>query len=133
MATYGNLVHRVLTMVSRNFDGKVPEPGPLDQTSDGLLSEARRRFAETTDNLEVCRFRTALQSAISLAREGNRYLEQRAPWRQVKTDRNDAATTLWVGHCGAARCSCGSSGAGALRGRRRGCAYGRWRGHAWGW
>ena len=96
VATYGNLVHRVLTMVNRNFEAKVPEPGGLDALSEELLESARARFGESSENLEVCRFRMALQSAMSLAQEANRYLDQKAPWTAIKTSREDAATTLWT-------------------------------------
>ena len=95
VATYGNLVHRVLTMVSRNFDGAVPDPGDLDEASLALLDEARDRLAQTSRDLAGCRFRNALQSAMSLARSANRYLDAQAPWRSVKTSRSEAARTLW--------------------------------------
>ena len=97
VATYGNLVQRVLSMVSRNFDGKAPEPGPLDGTDNELLEYCRRSFDETAVNLEACRFRAALQAAIGIAQAANRYLEQKTPWRAVKEDPERAATTLWVG------------------------------------
>ncbi len=96
VATYGNLVHRVLTLVARNFGGKVPQPGQLDDLGRGLLDFARARFQDTTDNLEACRFRAALQSAMGLAQEANRYIDQKAPWTAIRTDREDAATTLWT-------------------------------------
>jgi methionyl-tRNA synthetase len=97
VATYGNLVHRVLSMVGRNFDGKIPKPGALDETAKELLSEAQSRFDETEQNLRDCHFRAALQSAMFLAQAANRYLDTKAPWRAVKEDIDDAATTLWVG------------------------------------
>ena len=96
VATYGNLVHRVLTMTSRNFAGRVPEPGELDDPSNELLEQARVRFDETGKNIEACRFRPALQSAMALAQAANRYLDHKAPWRAVRSDLGDAATTLWV-------------------------------------
>ena len=96
VATYGNLVHRVLTMVARNFDGMVPEPGALERTGEELLEVAERSFQETGANIEVCRFRAALGAAMSLAQATNRYLDQRAPWTAVKTDAASAAQTLWV-------------------------------------
>ena len=96
VATYGNLVHRVLTMSYRNFDGRVPEPGDLDAQSTELLDEAAARFRATAENVEVCRFRAALDSAMGLARATNTYLDRRAPWRALKEDRQSAATTLWV-------------------------------------
>ncbi len=97
VATYGNLVHRVLTMVSRNFDGVVPEPGEPDELSAALLGEARERFDRTTASLEAVRLRLALSTAMGLAQAANRYLEQAAPWRSVREDRTKAGAALWTG------------------------------------
>ena len=97
MATYGNLVHRVLTMVNRNFDGVVPEPGDPDDASAALLDEARERFAQATASLEAVRLRLALNTAMGLAQAANRYLEQAAPWRAVREDRAKAGAALWTG------------------------------------
>ena len=96
VATYGNLVHRVLTMSYRYFDGKVPQPGALDALSTELLDEAARRFHDTGKKIEVCRFRAALGSCMALAQACNRYLEQKAPWQEIKVSREDAATSLWA-------------------------------------
>ena len=97
VATYGNLVHRVLTMVNRNFDGVTPEPGESDAASAALLEEARERFAQATSHLEAVRLRPALNTAMGLAQAANRYLEQAAPWRAVREDRAKAGATLWTG------------------------------------
>ncbi len=97
VATYGNLVNRVLTMVSRNFDGVVPEPGEPDELSAALLGEARERFDRTTASLEAVRLRLALNTAMGLAQAANRYLEQAAPWRSVREDRTKAGAALWTG------------------------------------
>ena len=96
VATYGNLVHRVLTMSYRNFEGRAPEPGDLDPQSKELLAEAARRFDETGRNIEACKFRAALGASMALARAANTYLDRKAPWQAVKNDRPAAATTLWT-------------------------------------
>ena len=96
VATYGNLVQRVLVMVRRNFDGVVPPRGSLDDASEGLLDEARHRFDEAGANLELCHFRAALQATMLLAQAANRYLDSKAPWHKVHDDKGDAASTLWV-------------------------------------
>ena len=96
VATYGNLVHRVLSMVYRNFDGKAPDPGELGDPEKELLDEARRRFQETGESIELVRLRAALSSAMALAHAANRYLDTKEPWRAVKSDKADAARTLWV-------------------------------------
>ena len=97
VATYGNLVHRVLTMAHRNFDEEVPEPGALDSAAVDLVDEARRRFREVGDSIEICRFRAGLNAAMGLAQATNRYLDHKAPWQTVRSSREDTATTLWVG------------------------------------
>jgi|TARA_Y100000310_G_scaffold174120_1_gene174219 methionyl-tRNA synthetase len=96
VATYGNLANRVLSMVQRNFEGRVPTPGDLDAEDQALLDQARTHLNDTAAELEACRFRPALQSAMSLAQAANRYLDAQAPWRAVREDVRDAATTLWV-------------------------------------
>jgi methionyl-tRNA synthetase len=96
VATYGNLVHRVLTMVGRNFDRTVPNPGELDEESKVLLDEAGRGLEAVSSELGRCRFRNALQSAMGIARSANRYLDSKAPWQAVRTDKDDAARTLWT-------------------------------------
>ena len=96
VATYGNLVHRVLSMLNRNFDGILPDPGELDEVSKGLLAEAQQRFDESATYLEAVRLRQALQSSMALAQAANRYLDQKEPWRAVRHDKQDAAQTLWT-------------------------------------
>ena len=96
VATYGNLVQRVLSLVARNLDGKAPAPGSLDAVDEELLARCQRSLDETGANIEACRFRAALQSAMGLAQAANRYLEQKAPWRAVRENPDGAATTLWT-------------------------------------
>jgi methionyl-tRNA synthetase len=94
LATYGNFVHRVLTMTVRNFEGKTPTPGELGDPEHGILAEAHDAFAAVGDELEHCHFRAAMARAMELARAANRYLDHRAPWKQLKQDRAGAGTTL---------------------------------------
>ncbi|MDA0988057.1 MAG: methionine--tRNA ligase [Chloroflexi bacterium] len=96
VATYGNLVHRVLTFTYRNFEGRIPQPGELDQTAQDFLARASQLFQDVGHNLELCHFRTALSSAMSLAQEANRYLDTKEPWKTLKENPKGTATTLWV-------------------------------------
>ena len=96
VATYGNLVHRVLTFTYRNFDGMVPEPGGLDVMDNEILSVARNRLDEVGNSIDGRKFRAGLNFAMGLAQDANRYLDTKAPWKTLKTDRQATATTLWV-------------------------------------
>jgi len=96
VATYGNLVHRVLTFVYRHFDGCVPTPSELDNRSQTLLNKARETLATMDGLLYHCHFREAIRAAMSLAQETNRYLEEKSPWKMIKQDRQASATALYV-------------------------------------
>ena len=96
VATYGNLVHRTLTLTHRSFQGRVPEPGDLEEPSRELLAKAEQAFAAVDDCLHGCRFRAALGQAMSLAQEANRYIDRREPWRTARSDTQATADTLWV-------------------------------------
>ena len=96
VATYGNLVHRVLTISYRNFDKSVPKPSDLDDDCKKLLGEAREKFDDVGKHIEACHFRSGLGAAMSLAQSVNRFLDKRAPWKTVKTNKQDAADTLWT-------------------------------------
>ena len=96
VATYGNLVHRVLTMTHRNFNGWFPEHGDLDVDDQGLMEKLPLTLEEAGRHLGQCNFRHALGSIMNLAKAANRYIDAKAPWQTIKTDRQRTATTLWV-------------------------------------
>ncbi len=96
VATYGNLVNRVLTLTYRNFEGCVPEAGEPDAGSQSLLKLAEDTLTRVGELLSLCHFREAIRTAMSLAHETNRYLDEKSPWKIIKEDRQSAAGTLFV-------------------------------------
>jgi methionyl-tRNA synthetase len=96
VATWGNLVHRVLTFTYRHFEGRVPEPGDPGERGRTLLAQVEKTLAETSEHIAACRFRAGLSAAMALAQEANRYLDERAPWRVIREDRQGAAATLYT-------------------------------------
>ena len=96
VATYGNLVHRVLTFTYRNFDGCIPTPGELDARSQALIGRARESLESMDRLLYGCHFREAIRTAMSLAQEANRYLDEKSPWKTIKADRQASASALYT-------------------------------------
>jgi methionyl-tRNA synthetase len=96
VATYGNLVQRVLTFTYKRFDGAVPQPGPLDPASQALLDKAEATLACMDSLLSGCHFKDAIKEAMTLAQEANRYLDDKSPWKTIKEDVQAAATALYV-------------------------------------
>ncbi len=95
VATWGNLVNRVLTISSRNFDGMVPEPGDLTSADSEVVAVAESVLAETSAAIEKVELRAGLRAALEAATEVNVYLNATEPWKLLKTDRDRAATVLW--------------------------------------
>jgi len=96
VATYGNLAHRALTFAYRNFDGTVPVPGELDERSRGLLHEAETTLCSVDKLLYRCQFKEAIKRVMSLAQESNRYLDEQAPWKTIKTERETSAKSVYT-------------------------------------
>ena len=95
VGTFGNLVHRVLTFLQRNFNGVVPTLDP-DERGKELLTRAEAALEEEKAELSAVRFRAGLAVAMALAQDANRYLDERAPWRTVREDRTETERTLGV-------------------------------------
>lgn len=92
VATWGNLAHRTLTFVQRSFGGVTPtRSGPLDPA---VAKQIERTFAVVTDNLDAVRFRDTVKEIMALAQFGNRYFDERAPWRLVKDDPQAGADAI---------------------------------------
>ena len=96
VATYGNAVHRLLAFAQSRFGGTVPEPGPLSAADEAMLAEAREAFAAAAEEIEAVHLRDGLRVAMALAGSLNRFLDETAPWKSLKTDPERAATSLWT-------------------------------------
>jgi len=95
VATWGNLVNRTLTSTYRNF-GAVPEPGELTERDRQLIAAVDAGFEGVGEQIDSVRFRAALAEAMRLASLVNEYTSEQAPWALVKSDRERAATVLYV-------------------------------------
>ena len=95
VATWGNLVNRTLQSSYKNF-GVVPEPGPLVESDERLLRAVDEAFDSVGSLIDGARFKSALQDAMRLASLGNQYVAEQAPWASLETDRERAATVLYV-------------------------------------
>jgi len=94
VGTFGNLVNRTVTLVSRHFEDRVPEGGEPGAEEAALASRAGARLEEYLRNLHDLEFRKSATSLRALWAEGNEYLQSREPWKTVKVDRDRTACTL---------------------------------------
>jgi methionyl-tRNA synthetase len=96
VATWGNLVNRVLNMTGRYFNGVVPDAGPLTGRDAALLAAIDDGFKTVGGYYDACKFRTAVQELLRLSTLVNQYLEETSPWKTAKTDRAATARALYT-------------------------------------
>jgi len=96
VAAWGNLANRVLSFAYSRFDERVPEPGEQDEADRALLAKIEAGFEPIGALIDACKIRAALGEVMALAREVNRYLDEKAPWLQIKEDRTAAATSVYT-------------------------------------
>ena len=96
VATWGNLVNRVLSFAYKYWEGVVPDPGALVDEDKALLDEIEKGFVTVSGELESVRLRSALAETMRLASEVNKYLDQSAPWKTVKSDKDQAGRAIFV-------------------------------------
>tara|TARA_B100001123_G_scaffold142011_1_gene164938 strand:- start:2658 stop:4850 length:2193 start_codon:yes stop_codon:yes gene_type:complete len=86
IGTYGNFVHRVMTLAHR-----LPSEGgnPLASYDESELHQetiasVNEKISDAIDSLERQRFKEALRSIMGIAQIGNSILQNAAPWKHLK-------------------------------------------------
>ncbi|MFC9154222.1 methionine--tRNA ligase [Streptomyces bauhiniae] len=92
--TLGNFVNRVLSFSRKRFGDEVPAGGEPGEAETRLGEEIARLLAEYETQMEALQFRKAASALRALWSAGNSYLEEKAPWLEIKTDKDAAALTL---------------------------------------
>ncbi|MFJ3586796.1 methionine--tRNA ligase [Streptomyces sp. NPDC090127] len=92
--TLGNFVNRVLSFSRKRFGDEVPAGHAAGEAEAKLGEEIARLLGEYEEQMEALQFRKAAAALRSLWSAGNSYLEEKAPWLEIKTDADGAALTL---------------------------------------
>jgi methionyl-tRNA synthetase len=96
VATWGNLVNRVLSFAHKHWDGHIPEPGELRPADQELLDRVEHGFESVGELISAVRLRAALAETMALASEVNKYLDTAGPWFEIKQDKAEAAKTIYT-------------------------------------
>ncbi len=94
----GNLAQRTLTLIQKNCDAKIPQPGSYTPDDIALLQESARicditMLDKLMDNNE---FNKYLDRVVELGNLANAYIDTQAPWTLKKTDPARMLTVLYV-------------------------------------
>lgn len=93
--SFGNFIHRTLTFINRYFNDSIPKP-LLEKPDEEILNKTREKVKQIEELMENCKIQAATNMVIEISRVGNRFLNEKKPWDQIKTDKQKAANTLYV-------------------------------------
>jgi methionyl-tRNA synthetase len=100
LATWGNLVNRVVGFAYKRFDGTVPAYDELTDHDQEIIATVREGFETVGDLLDRVKLRQALTETLALAQKVNQWLDKREPWKVYKQDKTDAARSVYTAlHC----------------------------------
>jgi methionyl-tRNA synthetase len=96
VATWGNLVNRVLAFTYKNWEGQIPQPESLRESDLELLDTIKNGFKTVAEKIEAVELKAAMGEAMGLATEVNKYLDTHAPWFEIKADRAEAEKSVFT-------------------------------------
>ncbi len=92
----GNFIHRTTTFIVTRFGKKIPPFDPKSGKDQEILQLMRNVPVTVDEKLEHFRLKEALEQIVQFAREGNRYLNEKAPWQTFKTNPAEAGQSLGI-------------------------------------
>lgn len=92
----GNFLHRTFTFTHRFFEGKVPEPSLLDEYDQKMMENITHTPDVVAEHIENFKFREGLVEIIKLAKLGNKYFNDKEPWKTVQSNYETASTCLYI-------------------------------------
>lgn len=92
----GNFMHRTFTFTHRFFNGKIPQPGSLNEYDLEVEKQIKDTPERVGQHIENFDFREGLKEIVRLAKVGNKYFNDQEPWKTVKSDPERAGTCLYL-------------------------------------
>jgi methionyl-tRNA synthetase len=92
----GNLAQRSLSMINKNLDAKVPQPGVLTETDQALIAEVGGAIETAQKAMDAQLVHEATGVIVAALSSANNYFAGQEPWALKKTDPARMATVLYV-------------------------------------
>jgi methionyl-tRNA synthetase len=92
----GNLAQRSLSMIAKNCDGKLPEPGGFTDADKAILAAADALHAKVREAMDRQGIKQYLDVVWAVVADANRYFAGEEPWAKRKSDFKRMETILYV-------------------------------------
>jgi methionyl-tRNA synthetase len=92
----GNLAQRSLSMIAKQLEGRLPEPGEFSDADKAILTQADGMIGIARAAMATQQIHQWLNAVWAVVAEANRYFAGEAPWALAKTDPARQKTVLYV-------------------------------------
>ena len=86
----GNFIHRTLTFIDKQFNGIIPKKLEYDDVDKHFVEFVNNIGSEIGESISNFKLRKALRDIVNFGKEGNVYLNSKAPWHLIKKNKNSA-------------------------------------------
>ena len=93
---FGNLAQRCLSMIAKNCDGKVPQPGEILPQDEAILDKFSEVLTGARAHMDVQAIHLMLEARWRQVSDTNKYFAGEEPWALKKTDPARMNTVLYV-------------------------------------
>jgi len=90
----GNFIHRTLTFINKQFKGTIPKKIEYDDIDKKFISNLNTISERIGKLLQQFKLRKALREIVTFAKEGNVYLNDKAPWHLIKKNKESAGNVF---------------------------------------
>ena len=93
---FGNLLSRISTLMKKNYDGRIPDPGELSEAELRIKTKGESLCGTVNGMIKNMRLNEAIENTMQYIRSINKYMEENAPWKLVKEDKSAAGKILYT-------------------------------------
>ena len=93
---FGNLLSRISTLMKKNYDGRIPDPGELSEEELRIKTKGESLCGTVNGMIKNMRLNEAIENTMQYIRSVNKYMEENAPWKLVKEDKSAAGKILYT-------------------------------------
>lgn len=97
VATLGNFVNRIYVLNQKYYDGKIANDADsfeiIREEAQSILGDLPKQIGKS---IEAFKYRDALDKLLTIARNANKFLTDKEPWKLVKTNENMTKAVLYA-------------------------------------
>lgn len=90
----GNFVNRTFIFATKHFENKVPNQNELKKIDELMIESIKEAPKKIANLLENYKIKDAVFEMMHLARIGNKYFNDSEPWKSIKSNPQECATTV---------------------------------------